>query len=62
MEGFPKSGHICSRGNMCQNVPGSLVFNTCSKRDETLLRMLLAEIPLLAVSTKYMAMPTKSMS
>ena len=47
---------------MSQNVPGSPVIKMCSKHNETLLRTLHAEVRILAVYAKYVAMPTKSKS
>ena len=45
---------------MSQNVPGSPVIKMCSKHNETLLRTLHAEVRILTVYAKYVAMPTKS--
>ena len=47
---------------MSQNVPGLPVLKFYSKHNETLLRTLHAEVCILAVYAKYVALPTKSMS
>ena len=48
----------CSFGDMSQTVPGSPVLKFSSKRNETLLRTLHAEVSILAVYAKYVAPPT----
>ena len=49
-------------GDMSQNVRGSPILKFFSKRNETLLRTLHAEVRILAIYAKYVAPPTKSMS
>ena len=48
--------------DMSQNVPGSPVLQFSSRRNETLLHMLHAEVRIVTVYARYVAPPTKSMS